>query len=168
MKIPMAQKFWLLAVMFWIAGAAAAERAEINDAAALAGLEVGKGVFLIDFTNPKKTAFYLDVIRGTHAGMLKQGVEPDFVLVFIGKTVAFLTTEPSEKLASNNQEQLESIATSIQALHEAGVRMEVCAVATEVFDIDNETILPGMNVVADGFISLIGWQNQGYKLVPIF
>ncbi len=168
MRIRVVQQFWLLAVMYCMTGAATAERAGINDAAALAGLKVGKGVFLIDFTNPKKTAFYLDVIRGTHAGMLKQGVEPDFVLVFIGKTVAFLTTEPGEKLARNNQAQLESIATSVAALSEAGVRMEVCAVATEVFGIDNDTILPGMDVVGDGFISLIGWQNQGYKLVPIF
>jgi len=25
-----------------------------------------------------------------------------------------------------------------------------------------------MDVIADGFISLIGWQTQGHKLVPIF
>jgi hypothetical protein len=25
-----------------------------------------------------------------------------------------------------------------------------------------------MDVVGDGFISLIGWQTQGHKLVPIF
>ena len=46
--------------------------------------------------------------------------------------------------------------------------MEVCAVATKVFNVDNSTIPKEMNVIADGFISLIGWQTQGYKLVPIF
>jgi hypothetical protein len=44
----------------------------------------------------------------------------------------------------------------------------VCAVATKVVGVDNQTILPEMKVVGDGFISLIGWQTQGYKLVPIF
>jgi len=140
----------------------------INDAAALADLKVGKGVFLVDFTNPGKTAFYLDIIRGTDAGMRKQGVEPDFVLVFIGQTVAYLTTEPTDELALEYEEELKSIADSVAALHALGVRMEVCAAATRVFGVDNGTILPGMNVVGDGFISLIGWQNQGYKLVPIF
>ena len=168
MKTRVIQRFWLLAVMLCIVESAVAEKAEINDAAALAGLEVGKGVFLIDFTNPKKTAFYLDVIRGTHAGMLKQGVEPDFVLVFIGKTVAYLTTKPGDELEFEYQDELQSIASSVEALHQGGVRMEVCAVATRVFGIDNDTILPGMDMVGDGFISLIGWQNQGYKLVPIF
>ena len=142
--------------------------APINDAAALAGLKVGKGVFLIDFTNPKKTAFYLDVIRGTHTGMREQGVEPDFVLVFIGQTVAYLSTQPSDELALEYEDELASIAETVSELSELGVRMEVCAVATRVFNIDNDTILSGMHIVGDGFISLIGWQNQEYKLVPIF
>lgn len=140
----------------------------INDAVALGDLKVGKGVFLIDFTNPRKTAFYLDVIRGTHAGMQNQGVEPDFVLVFIGQTVAYLSAKPSEDLSLEYAEDLQAIAEHVAALSSLGVRMEVCAVATRVFGVDNDTILPGMTVVGDGFISLIGWQSQGYRLVPIF
>lgn len=150
-----------------LASTAGAQKA-IDDSAALGDLEVGKGVFLIDFTNPKKTAFYLDVIGGTHAGMRQQGVEPDFVLVFIGQTVAYLSSAPSDELALEYEDELKAIAGHVAALDKAGVRMEVCAVATRVFGIDNATILPGMHVVADGFISLIGWQSQGYKLVPIF
>lgn len=29
----------------------------------------GRGVFLIDFSDAKKTAFYLEIIKGTHAGL---------------------------------------------------------------------------------------------------
>jgi len=29
-------------------------------------------------------------------------------------------------------------------------------------------ILPGMTLVGDGFISLIGYQAQGYHLVPVY
>lgn len=141
---------------------------EINDAAALKGIDEARGVFLIDFSDVGKTAFYLKIIQGTHASFIKQGVKPDLVLVFIGQTVQFLTTEPSDELFFKHANETESIANSVKSLHKAGVRMEVCAVATEVFGIDNKTILPGMNVVGDGFISLIGWQTQGYKLVPIF
>ena len=35
---------------------------EINDKAALNGIKEAKSVFLIDFTNVKKTAFYLNII----------------------------------------------------------------------------------------------------------
>lgn len=90
------------------------------------------------------------------------------VLVFIGETVKYLSTKPDEAFEMENEEDLISIQKSIKTLASLGVRMEVCAVATKVFNVDNSTIPKEMNVIADGFISLIGWQTQGYKLVPIF
>ncbi|MGB5261088.1 MAG: DsrE family protein [Gammaproteobacteria bacterium] len=140
----------------------------IDDSAALNGVTETRSVFLIDFTNPKKTAFYLDVIRGTHEGLVRQGVTPNMVLVFIGETVKYLSTRPTDLLAMEYGDQLQSIAESSRELKKLGVRMEVCAVATRVFEVDNNSVLPEMDVVGDGFISLIGWQTQGHKLVPIF
>ena len=90
------------------------------------------------------------------------------MLVFIGETVKYLSTNPDDLLAMEYEDQLASIAESSRALKKLGVRMEVCAVATRVFGVDNDTVLPEMDVVGDGFISLIGWQTQGHKLVPIF
>ncbi len=147
---------------------AQAATAPINDAAALQGVKEGKGVFLIDFNDPKKTAFYLEVIRGTHAGFTRQGVKPDFVIVYIGPTVRFLSTRPDDELELEQGDALKAVAEQVKALNTLGVRQEVCAVATKVFKVPNETILPGLRLVGDGFISLIGWQTQGYKLVPLF
>lgn len=90
------------------------------------------------------------------------------VLVFIGKTVKFLSTKQDEAFEMENENELKSIQESIKEFAKLGVRMEVCAVATDVFKVDNSTIPSQMNIIADGFISLIGWQTQGYKLVPIF
>ncbi|MAD41580.1 MAG: hypothetical protein CL623_04225 [Arcobacter sp.] len=141
---------------------------EINDKVALNGIKKAKSVFLIDFTDVKKTAFYMNIITDTHKGLLKQDVKSDMVLVFIGKTVKFLSTKQDEDFEMEYDEYLQSIQDSIRTLSNLGVRMEVCAVATKVFNIDNKTIPKEMNIVADGFISLIGWQTQDYKLVPIF
>ncbi len=141
---------------------------EINDKVALNGIKEAKSVFLIDFTNVRKTAFYLNIIEGTHKGLLNQGVKPKMVLVFIGETVKFLSTKQDEAFEMENEEHLESIQNSIKRLAKLGVRMEVCAVATKVFKIPNKTIPKEMDIIADGFISLIGWQTQDYKLVPIF
>ncbi|MCG8488075.1 MAG: DsrE family protein [Chromatiales bacterium] len=140
----------------------------INDSAALNGVKATKSVFLIDFTNPRKTAFYLDIIRGTHEGLVRQGVTPNMVLVFIGETVRYLSTKPDDTLELEFGDDLKSIAETAKILGQKGVRMEVCAIANRVFKVDNDTILPQMEVVGDGFISLIGWQTQGHKLVPIF
>jgi len=145
-----------------------AQAKEINDSVALNGIDAAKSVFLIDFTNPKKTAFYLDIILGTHKGLTQQNVKSNMVLVFIGQTVQYLSTEPAEDLALEHEDELNSIQASIKEFSKLGVRMEVCAVATRVFGVDNDTIPKEMNIVADGFVSLIGWQTQGHKLVPIF
>jgi len=141
---------------------------KIDDSVALSGVKETKSVFLIDFTNVNKTAFYLQIIEGTHKGLVSQGVKPNMVLVFIGETVKFLSTTQDEAFEMENEEKLESIQSSIKRLSKLGVRMEVCAVATKVFNVDNSSIPKEMNIIADGFISLIGWQTQGHKLVPIF
>jgi intracellular sulfur oxidation DsrE/DsrF family protein len=142
--------------------------ATINDAAALKDLKEAKGVFLLNLNTPRKAALFMETIQGTHAGLVRQGVKPDLVMVFIGPTVQYLTTKPSGDLEFEFSDELKSIANSAAELHKLGVRMEVCGVAARAFGVDTDTILPGMEVVGDGFISLIGWQSQGYKLVPIF
>lgn len=147
---------------------AQAATAPINDAAALQGVKEGKGVFLIDFSDAKKTAFYLEIIKGTHAGMTRQGVKPSFVIVYIGPTVRFLTTAPDDELELEQGDALKAIAERVKELDQLGVRQEICAIATRVFKVPNETVLPGLTLVGDGFISLIGWQTQGYKLIPLF
>ena len=165
MKLNLALSILVLCFLF----AAPLQAAEpINDSVALNGVKETQSVFLVDFTNPKKTAFYMKIFNGTHDGLVRQGVKPNMVLVFIGETVRYLTTEPDDLLAMEYEDELASIAESAKALKKKGARMEVCAVATDVFKVDNASVLPEMEVVGDGFISLIGWQTQGYKLVPIF
>lgn len=141
---------------------------DINDTRALADLKTAKGVFLVDIGDPKKLAFYLDVIKGTHAGMVRQNVTPDLVVVFIGPSVSYLTTAPNDEIAMEYEDTLERIATAVADLDRLGVRQEICAVATKVFKVDNKTVLPALNVIGDGFISLIGYQAQGYALVPVY
>ena len=140
----------------------------IDDSAALADLKVGKGVFLVDIGDPKKLNFYLEVIQGTYKGMKAQGVEPDFILVYIGPSVKYLTTSPSEQTDEEAGGLLLDLESNVASLAELGVRQEICAVATRVFGIDNSSIFSGLTLVADGFVSLIGYQAQGYHLVPVF
>ncbi len=140
----------------------------INDKAALADLKVGKGVFLIDIGDAKKMNFYLEVIQGTAKGMKDQGVQPDFVLVYIGPSVKYLTTSPSKEVEDSVGGLIMDIEHNVAKLSELGIRQEICAVATRVFGIDNNTLMQGLDLVGDGFISLIGYQAQGYHLVPVF
>lgn len=140
----------------------------INDQAALDDLKVGKGVFLVDIGDANKLNFYLEVIQGTYKGMKDQGVEPDFILVFIGPSVKYLSTSSSADTEQGAGGILMEIESNVEALAALGVRQEICAVATRVFGIENNAVLPDLTLVGDGFISLIGYQAQGYHLVPVF
>lgn len=140
----------------------------VNDRAALADLKVGQAVFLIDIADAKKMNFYLEVIQGTFKGMQAQGVKPDFVMVYIGPSVQYLSTSPSTEIEDRHSAVLMEIENNVEKLAALGIRQEICAVATYVFGIDNKTLLPDLNLVGDGFISLIGYQAQGYHLVPVF
>ena len=156
----------LLLMLF--SSAIQAETMVINDAAALGDMKTGKGVFLVDIGDAKKLNFYLEVIQGTYKGMKEQGVEPDFVLVYIGPSVKYLSTSPSAEVEKSAGGVLLDIESNVEALAGLGVRQEICAVATRVFGIDDKSVLPGLTLVGDGFISLIGYQAQGYHLVPVF
>ena len=161
----------LLAFLFLLVASQAVHAADdkINDSRSLGELQTGKGVFLVDIGDAKKLNFYLEVIQGTHKGMKAQGVEPDFILVYIGPSVKYLTSEPSKETEQQvDAAVLLDIESNVEALAALGIRQEVCAVATRVFGINNDTVFPGMTLVGDGFISLIGYQAQGYHLVPVF
>ena len=140
----------------------------INDSAALGSLKTGKGVFLIDIGDAKKLNFYLKIIQGTHNSMKSQGVKPDFKLVYIGPSVKYLTSSPTNEVETNAGDLLLDIESNVAALEKLGVRQEICNVATNVFGIKNKDVIDGMSIVGDGFISLIGYQSQGYHLVPVF
>lgn len=130
--------------------------------AALEGVKEAKTVFLVKKDSPASTAGFLKAIRGTHQSILDQGVQSDVVVVFLGPAVQYLSTEPSAELAKEHGDSLQSIVETAAALKELGVRMEVCGAATKHFGVDNSTILEEMDVVENGFISLIGWQSQGH------
>ncbi len=158
----------LVLTLLLVSLAVQAGKPAIDDRMALGDLQTGKGVFLVDIGDAKKLNFYLEVIQGTYKGMKAQHVRPDFILVFIGPSVKYLSTSPAAETERAAGGVLLDIESNVEALAALGVRQEVCAVATRVFGIDNDTLLPGLTPVGDGFISLIGYQSHGHHLVPVY
>jgi len=56
---------------------------------------------------------------------------------------------------------------AITDLDGLGVKFEACNIATNLFGIDNETILLEIKVVGNTFISAIGYQTKGYSPILI-
>ncbi|MBF0128158.1 MAG: DsrE family protein [Magnetococcales bacterium] len=148
--------------------AAASEQQPLNDADALQGVSEGKVVFDIGMSNPQTLPLYLKVIAQTHADLVRQKVKPTIVLAFHGGAVKLISTN-REALPMDQHPALDEIATLIAGLQKkSGVRMEACGLATKLFGVDNATILPGVKVVGNTFVSLTGYHAQGYAAIPIY
>ncbi|MEO5364647.1 MAG: DsrE family protein [Magnetococcus sp. DMHC-8] len=147
---------------------AAASEQPLNDADALQGVSEGKVVFDIGMSNPQTLPLYLKVIAQTHADLVRQKVKPTIVLAFHGGAVKLISTN-REALPMDQHTALDEIATLIADLQKkSGVRMEACGLATKLFGVDNATILPGVKVVGNTFVSLTGYHAQGYAAIPIY
>lgn len=138
-----------------------------DDADALQGVTQGRVVFDINVSTPKKLPLYLMVIDETISDLERQGVEPEVILAFRGKAVTLITTD-HEDIELTDLEYVEKAATQLEALQKRGGRMEACSVATRLFGVDNGALLPGIKPVGNTFVSLIGYQAQGYATIPIY
>jgi intracellular sulfur oxidation DsrE/DsrF family protein len=128
-----------------------------TDREALKGLDTGKVIFDVRISDPEKLIFNLELIKETFEGMQRQGVKPVMVVAFRGSGVKLLGREGTT----------EEIRDLVADLKTKGVRIEVCAVATRVFKVDNSALIPDVVLVGNVITSLIGYQNKGYALVPI-
>jgi intracellular sulfur oxidation DsrE/DsrF family protein len=138
----------------------------IDDSDALHGVHTTKGLFDINVSDAQKLELYLNVIKKTHDDLVAQGQRPDFVIAFRGASVRFISSE-LWSFSVEDQQSLQRSAAMLRELKALGVKLEACSIATDLFKIDNSTILPEIKVVGNTFVSLIGYQAQGYGLVPI-
>jgi intracellular sulfur oxidation DsrE/DsrF family protein len=126
-----------------------------GDRDALKGLYTCKVIFDVRISDPEKMIFNLELIKETLEGMQRQGVKPAMIAAFRGPGVKLLSREGTT----------DEIRDLIVELKKKGVRIEVCAVATRVFKVDNSALLPDVVLVGNVLTSLIGYQNKGYALV---
>jgi intracellular sulfur oxidation DsrE/DsrF family protein len=129
-----------------------------NDQEALKGLKDGKVIFDVRVPDAEKLTFNLELIKETFEGMRGQGVQPAMIVTFRGPTVKLLTREHAA----------EWNAPLIADLKKLGVRFEACAVATRIFKVDNASLIPEVALVGNVLTSLIGYQNKGYALIPVY
>jgi intracellular sulfur oxidation DsrE/DsrF family protein len=138
-----------------------------NDADALEGIETGKVIWDITLSKPSRLLFVMKVIDETYDDLVKQDVTPDMVFTFHGRVLKLLSSQTLE-LDLDEEVALEKLLALIQNLSsKPGVKMESCSVASRILGIDNSTIISGVKPVGNTFVSMIGYQQKGYALIPI-
>jgi uncharacterized protein len=91
---------------------------------------------------------------------------PRTVIVFHGKAVRLLSTD-REGFEEADLEAVEQVAEMIRQFDQDGIRMEVCMYAVNALGVDPATLMPEIEQVGNGFISVAGYQNQGYAVVVV-
>ncbi len=138
-----------------------------SDATALAGVKTGKVVWDISKAEPETLAVFLSVVRETYDDLVRQQVEPDMVLAIHGAPVKYVTRS-LDALPFETTVAAEKINAILEDLAgRPGVRVEVCSVANRLMGVDNAAIRPAYHVVGNTWVSLIGYQAQGYAVVPV-
>ena len=168
MKKTILSIFFACVLPLGLAVPAVADDEGLDNREATQGIETMRAVYDMRKSDPDVMLAYLRGIATNHENLLKEGVEPDLRMVFIAEAVKFITTDPEPEVDIDHAETLEEIAKAVDRLDELGVQMEVCAAATRAYGVDNDTILEPINVVRSGFIAVMGYQNQGYALVPVY
>lgn len=157
----------LVSAALLFAKAPLAGAAPLNDANALRGQHEAKAVFMVSINNPAKLGHVLKVIEETDTGLVQQHVKPHLVVVVIGPAVAFVTKD-RRGIPYMAQAAVAHVQAALGKLDHMGVRIEACGVALKGMDLKPDDVIPAVHAVGNGYISAIGYEAQGYGLVPVY
>ena len=92
--------------------------------------------------------------------------KPQVAIVFHGPVVKLLSSERSG-FDKKDSAEIDKFQATLRQMKKEGVKMEVCLYAAKVLGIDPATLMPEIDQVGNGFISVAGYQAQGYTVVTI-
>lgn len=105
------------------------------------------------------------VIDETYEDLKRQGVEHDMIFTFRGPSARLVSADRTD-VPLDKEAVYEEIAEQIKALlAKPNVLMKVCSITTRLAGIDNKTLLPGIDLIGNTFVSQIGYQSKGYATI---
>ena len=143
-----------------------AQAAGLQNDAALANVTNTNSIFDIS-PGGNRLLGQLNVIYKTYEQLVDFGHKPKFVLAFRGGATKFVTID-DKYVTSDELAVKKRIQRKIHDFEELGAQMEICGIAAKGQKVDMDDFLPGIEVVANGYISVIGYQSKGFNLVPIY
>lgn len=156
--------FTVLALLMSLSAANAF--AQEREYAAMKGVNAVQAVFDFRVGDGKVALAHLDLMHSMlkDPSMTKGGARPELVVVFIGPSVNLVSTEKGAAAPKVK----DAIAKKISAMDADGVRFEVCMTTAHALEVSADSILPEIVKVRNGWISLIGYQHQGYAMIADF
>lgn len=137
-----------------------------NNGKALKGLTESKAYFDVTIGEPKLLLIRLQLIEKTYNQLVAAGVTPTFVIGIRGKASNFFTKGGDYVLDIDlpEKDQIAALAKKLKILK---IGIEQCRIAAGFQDIDVADFLPQVELVANGYVSMIGYHSQGYGFIPM-
>lgn len=137
-----------------------------NNDNALKGLTIAKAYFDVTIGDPKQLVLRLQLIDKTYNQIVAAGVTPAFIVGIRGKASNFFTKGNGYVLDIDLPEK-EQIAALVKKFTTMKIGVEQCRIAAGFQDIAVADFLPQVEIVANGYTSMIGYQSQGYSFVAM-
>jgi len=135
---------------------------------ALKGVKNYNAVYEVSLGDPKIANIVFWAIKNSYEvpEVNELANKPNIVIVFHGPVVKLIS---SNKAPFNDSEwkEVEKFQDTLRQMKKDGVTMEVCQYAVKVMGVDDNTIMPEIDKVGNGFVSVIGYQMQGYAVVRV-
>jgi intracellular sulfur oxidation DsrE/DsrF family protein len=133
---------------------------------ALADIKAVSVYYDVNMGIPAKLKTRLKLIDKTYDQLVEAGVRPEFVVGFRGKASYFVTKGNDYVLEEDLgiKREVQQLVTAFKA---KGIVMEQCQIAAQLHHIEYTDFLPEVEVVQNGYISMIGYQAKGYSQVPM-
>jgi len=136
--------------------------------AALNGVKQIKVVFDVSQGSPQIANVVFWAVRNVYDDESVRSLpeSPQVAVVFHGPAVKMISTD-REGFKESDNAALDKFADMIRQMKQEGVSIEVCEYALKVLEVDPATVLPEVEKVGNGFISIAGYQAQGYGVITI-
>lgn len=136
--------------------------------AALDGVKGLNSVFDFGMGSPAMATIVFPAIKQVYEdkNVATLPTPPSTVIVFHGQAVKLISTD-RKGFDKEDYPALDKVAEMIRQFKKDGVKMEVCMYAVKVLGVDPATLMPEIDRVGNGFISVAGYQAQGYSVVSI-
>ena len=154
-----------------IVGLLAGSTAQAKPTSAYASLQSAKsgdGVIEIREIKPKKLMLYLKIIQmvSRDSDLLAATGRPRLAVVFSGEAVSHLSV--SRVINEENRQFYSDLDSKIGELLADGITVEFCRGAARVLGLIPKSAVPVTAEIDNAWVSIIGYQQQGYAYIPGF
>lgn len=154
------------ALLLWTSAGMTIAAEKYNNDKALTGVRETNVYFDVNIGEPAKLLTRLHLIDVTYNQLVAAETSPHFVIGIRGKASNFFTKDDGYVL-SEDLDAKKKIAAMIEIFRQQKFQLEQCNIAAEMQNIASTDFLPQIEVVANGYVSMIGYQSKGYAFVPM-